>query len=253
MAVTTIGGNLQRKLERLRRERRIIVSLAEQAGLDRRRQSEIYLCYDKAPEIVFKGLLVTWRGNLDQLIAYCPAPTSRVRGSSCRIAELRRVFSPVVEILESPETARQSADLLWLDDDENIGRAMPAWIYGLGCVPLAGEWNGEFRAPRPFCPELFEQMARQPQALRWLTRQLAFSPQARLASPAISTRVGQVLTCLKSGYSEKEAANELGISKHTLHVYVKRLYHHFEVHSRGELLSLFIASAPQREPSDLSA
>jgi DNA-binding CsgD family transcriptional regulator len=50
-------------------------------------------------------------------------------------------------------------------------------------------------------------------------------------------RVRQVLVCLMEGDSEKQAALRLGISRHTVHDYVKRLHHRFEVASRGELLT----------------
>jgi hypothetical protein len=32
----------------------------------------------------------------------------------------------------------------------------------------------------------------------------------------------------------------MGISRHTVHVYVKQLYEHFNVHSRAELLSVLL-------------
>jgi DNA-binding CsgD family transcriptional regulator len=53
----------------------------------------------------------------------------------------------------------------------------------------------------------------------------------------LAPRVRQVLVCLMEGDSEKQAALRLGISRHTVHDYVKRLHHRFEVSSRGELLS----------------
>lgn len=45
---------------------------------------------------------------------------------------------------------------------------------------------------------------------------------------------------LKTGLGEKRIASEMGISRHTVHVYVWRLYEHFDVHSRAELLSLLL-------------
>ena len=56
----------------------------------------------------------------------------------------------------------------------------------------------------------------------------------------IPQRMQQVLDLLKAGFSEKEAANYLEISHHTVHVHVKNLYKHFAVRSRGELLSLWV-------------
>ena len=43
-----------------------------------------------------------------------------------------------------------------------------------------------------------------------------------------------------NGDSEKQVAARLGLSRHTVHIYVKHLYKHFGVNSRGELLSLWV-------------
>ena len=61
----------------------------------------------------------------------------------------------------------------------------------------------------------------------------------------------QTLDCLLDGDSEKQAASRLGVSRLTIHGYVKGLYGHFGVSSRGELLALFLrrcgATRPWRE------
>ncbi|MGA3066711.1 MAG: helix-turn-helix transcriptional regulator [Tepidisphaeraceae bacterium] len=59
----------------------------------------------------------------------------------------------------------------------------------------------------------------------------------------LSPRQQQTLEGLKEGLSEKQLAVRLGISRHTVHVYVKAVYLRFQVSSRSELLSHFIASA----------
>lgn len=66
------------------------------------------------------------------------------------------------------------------------------------------------------------------------------SPSSPLAGRELSTRQRDVLRLLLRGLSEKEAANELGVSTHTVHTHVKRLYTEFDVTSRGELLALFV-------------
>jgi DNA-binding CsgD family transcriptional regulator len=60
----------------------------------------------------------------------------------------------------------------------------------------------------------------------------------------------QTLERLLAGDSEKEIAARFGRSKHTVHVYVKKLYERFAVSSRGELLALFVRSpvAPLAAP-----
>src|SRR4051794_7860614 len=55
-------------------------------------------------------------------------------------------------------------------------------------------------------------------------------------------RKRQTLDGLLRGLSEKQVALELGLSKHTVHVYVKQLHAQFGVNSRGELLSLWVGS-----------
>jgi DNA-binding CsgD family transcriptional regulator len=45
---------------------------------------------------------------------------------------------------------------------------------------------------------------------------------------------------LLSGDSEKQAAAKMGVSPHTVHVYVKTLYRRYNVSSRGELLSKWV-------------
>jgi DNA-binding CsgD family transcriptional regulator len=50
-------------------------------------------------------------------------------------------------------------------------------------------------------------------------------------------RLRQVLACLLEGDGEKQVASHLGLSKHTIHEYLKRLHERFGVSSRGELLA----------------
>ncbi len=68
-------------------------------------------------------------------------------------------------------------------------------------------------------------------------------PQAPELPPGLSPRLGQTLTRLLLGDGEKQIATQLGLSRHTVHVYVKALYKHFDVCSRGELLARFVRSA----------
>ena len=61
-----------------------------------------------------------------------------------------------------------------------------------------------------------------------------------LGGRELSKRQTDVLHQLLRGMSEKEVARELGVSTHTVHTHVKRLYTEFEVSSRGELLAKFV-------------
>jgi DNA-binding NarL/FixJ family response regulator len=53
-------------------------------------------------------------------------------------------------------------------------------------------------------------------------------------------RLQQTLKSLLAGDSEKQVAKKLGLSRHTVHVYVKSLYKRFGVCSRGELLARWV-------------
>lgn len=65
---------------------------------------------------------------------------------------------------------------------------------------------------------------------------------ATSADPAarLTPRQRQVLDCLLDGDSEKQAAVKLGLHPATVHDHVKRLYRHFGVTSRAELLAYFL-------------
>jgi DNA-binding CsgD family transcriptional regulator len=65
------------------------------------------------------------------------------------------------------------------------------------------------------------------------------APPPDLAA-GLSPRHEQTLRRLLAGDSEKQIARHLGVSHHTVHVYVKALYRHFDVSSRGELLARFV-------------
>jgi DNA-binding CsgD family transcriptional regulator len=56
----------------------------------------------------------------------------------------------------------------------------------------------------------------------------------------LSPRMLQTLRSLLEGDSEKQAAAKLGLSPHTIHVYVKALYKRYNVSSRGELLARWV-------------
>ena len=56
----------------------------------------------------------------------------------------------------------------------------------------------------------------------------------------LSGRLREVLDCLLDGDGEKHAALRLGLHPTTVHDHVKRLYRHFGVNSRAELLAYFL-------------
>ncbi|HXE56276.1 MAG TPA: LuxR C-terminal-related transcriptional regulator [Tepidisphaeraceae bacterium] len=62
----------------------------------------------------------------------------------------------------------------------------------------------------------------------------------------LSKRLTETLDGLLAGESAKEIAARLDLSQHTIHNYIKAVYREYQVSSRGELLSLFIA-LPNRD------
>ena len=69
-------------------------------------------------------------------------------------------------------------------------------------------------------------------------------PTIPLEDLGLSTRLRQTLQGLLAGEAEKQIAYRLNLSPHTVHVYVKGLYRHFGVSSRGELLARFVRPSP---------
>lgn len=60
---------------------------------------------------------------------------------------------------------------------------------------------------------------------------------------ALSPRATQTLGELLGGASEKEIADRMGLSAHTVHQYVKSIYRAFGVRSRAELMARCLAPA----------
>lgn len=71
-----------------------------------------------------------------------------------------------------------------------------------------------------------------------LGRQLALAEEP--SASELSPRLREVLDCLLEGDSEKQVALRLGLTRQTVHQYVKTVYNHFGVQSRGELLARWI-------------
>ena len=73
---------------------------------------------------------------------------------------------------------------------------------------------------------------------------------APVGGTGLTPRMRQTLERLLAGDSEKQIASHLGVSRHTVHVYVKGLYRHYDVCSRGELLARFVRGGNAAPVSD---
>lgn len=76
-----------------------------------------------------------------------------------------------------------------------------------------------------------------------LGTRLSLAGQASKAG--LTPRQRETLERLLDGMSEKQVASELGLSKATVHDYIVQLHKHFDVSSRGELLSYFVKRRPK--------
>lgn len=68
--------------------------------------------------------------------------------------------------------------------------------------------------------------------------------EEHLSRNGLSRRLRETLTLLLDGQSEKQVASEMNLGTRTVHDYVTRLYEHFRVSSRAELLAYFIRRTP---------
>ena len=59
----------------------------------------------------------------------------------------------------------------------------------------------------------------------------------------LSERERQVLDLLSHGHSEKQIADRLGISQHTVHTYIRRIYEKLHVHSHAQAVAKYAEQA----------
>jgi DNA-binding CsgD family transcriptional regulator len=95
----------------------------------------------------------------------------------------------------------------------------------------------------PFC-------AREVTLLKLLHDEIAplvgvrLTTEEHLSRDGLSKRLRETLSLLLEGQSEKQVASSLNLSTRTVHDYVARLYQHFRVSSRAELLAYFVRRTP---------
>lgn len=132
---------------------------------------DIYLAYYQTCGCRLAGYLVTSLGEIDQLTAFCPIPSDLMTAGVLWRREVVRQRSIAIRIASYPST-RRDKESIWLKDIGDGEHEVPTWIFGLKCIPLTYEWDGSLQSPSPFCPRLFESMARQPQAPEWMMQRL---------------------------------------------------------------------------------
>ncbi len=69
--------------------------------------------------------------------------------------------------------------------------------------------------------------------------------EEQIGRRGLTPRQRQTLDGLLQGHTERRIAHQLGISPTTVHDHVRSLYRHFDLHSRRELMSYFIARTPK--------
>jgi DNA-binding NarL/FixJ family response regulator len=122
-------------------------------------------------------------------------------------------------------------------------------------VERAGERSGDVQAMlrllQPLNAASGDSVARKRQLLadivRMIGEQIHGQPKRlsllQTELKGLPPRLQQTMQSLLAGDSEKQAAARMGVSPHTVHVYVKSLYRRYNVSSRGELLSKWVAKA----------
>lgn len=119
--------------------------------------------------------------------------------------------------------------------------------HNLGCFHLihgtTDEWIGGYLSRGKGRPDFSDrQQLIAQEAFAMIARMLG-GALARSTEPSpreLSPRVRQVLQCILEGDGDKQIAKRLAISKYTVNDYVKRIFLHFRVQSRPELLARWI-------------
>lgn len=209
---------------------------------------DIYLAFTGTPSLRFSGFLVTEWEKIDRPLAFCPTGGLEIGSAAWRIA-VRQQFKIALAIAMY-ESDPATPNVIDLRPGTFSPGGVPGWVYGLCCVPLTQKWDHELMRTRPFCASLFIAMATQTEAKAWLLKnapeQVSTESEpesANVPKPRLKQRQAEILNRLCVGLSEKEIAQSLSMSQHTVHAHIKRIYRTFGVKSRSQLLSSFIAGA----------
>lgn len=89
--------------------------------------------------------------------------------------------------------------------------------------------------------------------LGWFYESIAAPPQRATPGGQVAPlrpRLKRTLEHLLAGQSEKQVARTLGLTRDTVHQYVKEIYKHFDVSSRAELLARVLPDSANRPAPD---
>src|SRR5688572_14343968 len=131
---------------------------------------DIHLACSGTPRLKLSGFLVTLCRDIDALVAFCPLAPDAMRSPGALALELGRQLRIAARLSEQPEDADGAVDAIGLASMGSEERPVPHWVYGLSCVPLTRDWDGDFLHPRPFCATMLTGLASQPKAVEWLRR-----------------------------------------------------------------------------------
>ncbi|TAN47455.1 MAG: LuxR family transcriptional regulator [Methylococcaceae bacterium] len=127
---------------------------------------------------------------------------------------------------------------------QGVGREDAVWV----AFPVnqdAESWFGVFRGPDqpPFSAAERDELAYVLRGLKWFHRQAMLSHGLLVANGPLTPAERRVLRLLLTGLTEKEIADQLGRSHHTIHQWVTSIYRKFGVNNRAALMALWLGQA----------
>ena len=134
-------------------------------------ERQIYIAYAGSTALRLSGFLVADRVSFGHPTAFCPLQPGLEPACTLWRLDVNRQLTIAAEIAAHGQAAKSFGGVIWFREDDGTVKAIPRWIYGIACVPVDANWDGVLMYPRPFCPELFLNMAAQPEARQWLLLQ----------------------------------------------------------------------------------
>lgn len=220
--------------------------------------TESWLSPDRKSTVIYDEIDLGWRDERARSYRQ-----SMFRKHPNRVAFLPRVYRLAARALQSPERTATALrpeirpDSEWYRSGMYNDYYRPAYIDG--CVmsfsvnPHSGHlvtlWTAQDRTD-PVPGERAKSVMTLLNATVAPLVGVELSARRQGGVRGLSPRLRQVLKCILAGESEKQVAETLQLTRHTVHQYVGMLYRHFEVASRSELLAYFVRRRPSLRTSD---